>query len=94
MTKLKTKKGTSLIVVFIICTVIGILLATTFFVTRNYGVSVISRKKQLRSEVCPTCVQEELPETPGEETPGENTNPEETQTGETTPETPEEGSVE
>lgn len=53
-----TKKGTSLIVVFIICTVIGILLATTFFVTSNYSFSIVSRKKKLRKLVCPTCVVE------------------------------------
>ena len=57
--KLKAKKGTSLIVVFIICTVIGILLSTTFFVTSNYGISIVSRKKKLRQSVCPTCIIEE-----------------------------------
>lgn len=58
--KSKAKKGTSLIVVFIICTVIGILLATTFFVTSNYGFSIISRKKELRKAVCPTCVVDDV----------------------------------
>ena len=56
--KLKAQKGTSLIVVFIVCTVIGILLATTFFVTGNYGIAIVSRKAKLRELVCPACVQE------------------------------------
>lgn len=105
----KSKKGTSLIVVFIICTVIGILLSTTFLVVSNYGVTIFQRKRQLRKIVNPSYVdideittntettgdtQTEGEETSGEETSGETTNPEETQTGEATPETPEEGSVE
>lgn len=48
---LKSKKGTSLIVVFIICTCIAILLSATFLVTRNYYTSVLSRKKQLYIDV-------------------------------------------
>ena len=94
-TKFKVKKGTSLIVVFIICTVIGILLSTTFFVVSNYGVTVIARKVNLQNTVCPTCeIEEDTPETSGEETSGETTNPEETPSEEITPETTEEGSVE
>lgn len=46
-----SKKGASLIVVFIICTVIGILLSTTFIVTANYSSSILPRKKQLYQRV-------------------------------------------
>ena len=56
MKSTKAQKGTSLIVVFIVCAAIGILLATTFFVTSNYGVAIVSRKKKLREMVCPTCI--------------------------------------
>ena len=50
-TKLKKQKGTSLIVVFIICTCIAILLFATFLVTKNYYTSVLSRKKDLYRNV-------------------------------------------
>lgn len=43
----KSKKGTSLIVVFIVCTVIAILLSTTFIVVGNYKLSVLYRKQEL-----------------------------------------------
>ena len=49
--KYKSKDGASLIVVFIICTVIAILLSTTFIVTSNYNGSVLLRKKELIQKV-------------------------------------------
>ena len=46
------QKGSSLMIVFIICTAITILLATTFIVTSNYNKSVYNRKEQLQARVC------------------------------------------
>lgn len=45
--KLKSQKGTSLIVVFIVCTAIAIIISTTFIVVGNYNLAVFSRKKEL-----------------------------------------------
>lgn len=47
----KSQKGTSLIVVFIVCTVISMLLATSFIVLSNYNSSVLLRKKDLYEKV-------------------------------------------
>ena len=49
--KYRKIKGTSLIVVFIICTVIGILLSTTFIVAANYSATILPRKKDLYEKV-------------------------------------------
>lgn len=68
--KNKSQKGSSLMVVFIICIVIGILLSTTFIVTGNYSRSVMQRKKSLQESVCAKCVVEE-------EDPSESVKPNE-----------------
>lgn len=59
---LKSKKGSSLIIVFIICTVIGILLATTFIITGNYSRSILQRRSSLQKEVCLQCYLDEVAE--------------------------------
>lgn len=73
--KIKSQKGSSLIIVFIICTVIGILLSTTFIVTGNYSRSVMQRKKSLQESVCAKCVIDEE-ETVEPSEPGEPVEPE------------------
>ena len=47
----RSQKGTSLIVVFIVCTVISMLLATSFIVLSNYNSSVLLRKRDLYEKV-------------------------------------------
>lgn len=47
----KSQKGASLIIVFIVCTAIAILLATTFIVVGNYNISVFSRVQTLKDTV-------------------------------------------
>lgn len=62
---MKSQKGTSLIIVFIVCTAIAILLSTSFIVIGNYHYSVVSRKRELVKIVSDTGKNISVPEVDG-----------------------------